>query len=363
MKRTYTLLLLFITIIGFGQAGNPASPYYDGFDFSQTGFALRYSLSDKVILTHTRLLTYQDAEDAIKIIDRDPLDQSNQTVLLVYGFSENICPENSIDYQDHRRRNRFDDGTSSCQWNREHTYPKSLGNPDLGTDGPGADVHHIRASDVSRNANRGNSKYGPGAGDSGYNGAYWYPGDEWKGDVARMMMYMYLRYGNQCLPKNVAVGNLVSSDINMVDLLLQWNAEDPVSEFEDIRNTYLGNTDNFFAQGNRNPFIDNPYLATLIWGGVPAENRWPNLSTNASFDWSSSISVYPNPTQNHQVKVSSNVAINTIQLINTSGQIVKEFNSFTSSDHEFTLDNLPNGFFFVKINSNEGDTIRKIIVN
>ena len=250
-----------------------------------------------------------------------------------------------------------------CLYNREHTFPKALGNPDLGTDGPGADVHHIRASDVSRNANRGNSKYGPGAGNSGYFGAYWYPGDEWKGDVARMMMYMYLRYGNQCLPKNVAVGNLVSTDINMVDLLLQWNAEDPVSDFEDKRNTYLGNTDNFFAQGNRNPFIDNPYLATLIWGGTPAENRWPNLSTNASFDWSSSVSVYPNPTQNHEVKVSSNVAINAIQLINTSGQIVKEYKTFTNSDHEFTLDNLPNGFFFIKINSNEGTTIRKVIVN
>jgi endonuclease I len=363
MKITYSLLFSFFTIIGFGQAGSPASPYYDGFDFSQTGAALRSSLSDKIISTHTRLLTYQDAEDAIKIIDRDPQDLSNQTVLLVYGFSENKCPENSIDFPDHRRRNRVDDGTNSCQWNREHTYPKSRGIPDLGTDGPGADVHHIRASDVSRNANRGNSKFGPGSGNSGYFNGNWYPGDEWKGDIARMMMYMYLRYGNQCLPNNVAVGNLVSTDNNMVDLLLQWNAEDPVSEFEDRRNTYLGNSDNFFAQGNRNPFIDNPYLATLIWGGMTAENRWVSLSTTASFDWSSSVTVYPNPTQNHEVKVSSPVSINTIQLISVNGQIVKEFSTFTNSDHEFTLNNLPNGFFFVKINSNEGATIRKIIVN
>lgn len=363
MKITYTLLLSFISILGLAQAGSPASPYYDGFDFTQTGSTLQFSLSDKIISTHTRLLTYQDAEDAIKIIDRDPQDESNQTVLLVYGFSENKCPENSADFPDHRRRNRFDDGTNSCQWNREHTYPKSRGIPDLGTDGPGADVHHLRASDVNRNADRGNSKFGPGDGNSGYFNGYWYPGDEWKGDIARMMMYMYLRYENQCLPKNVAVGNLVSSDINMVDLLLQWNVEDPVSEFEDKRNTYLGNTDNFFAQGNRNPFIDNPYLATLIWGGTPAENRWPSLSTNASFDWSSSISVYPNPTQNHEVKVSSNIAIKAIQLINTNGQIVKEYKTFSNADHEVTLDNLPTGFFFVKINSNEGSTIRKVIVH
>jgi hypothetical protein len=145
---------------------------------------------------------------------------------------------------------------------------------------------------VNRNSDRGSLKFGPGSGNSGNFGGAWYPGDEWKGDIARMMMYMYLHYGNQCLPRNVGVGNLVSTDNNMVDLFLQWNAEDPVSEFEDKRNTYLGNTDNFFAQGNRNPFIDNPYLATLIWGGTPAENRWPGLSTTSNFDLFSSVTVY-----------------------------------------------------------------------
>jgi endonuclease I len=58
-----------------------------------------------------------------------------------------------------------------------------------------------------------------------------YPGDEWKGDVARMVMYMYVRYGNQCLPNVVAQGsNAFSADIP--DILLQWNVEDPVSQFE-----------------------------------------------------------------------------------------------------------------------------------
>jgi endonuclease I len=42
-----------------------------------------------------------------------------------------------------------------------------------------------------------------------------------------------------------------------------------VSLFEEQRNNVIEG-----AQGNRNPFIDNPYLATLIWGGNPAENKW-----------------------------------------------------------------------------------------
>ncbi|MGB8704779.1 MAG: endonuclease [Gillisia sp.] len=54
-----------------------------------------------------------------------------------------------------------------------------------------------------------------------------------------------------------------------MDLFLKWNREDPVSIFEIQRNNVIEG-----AQGNRNPFIDNPYIATLIWGGTPAENRW-----------------------------------------------------------------------------------------
>jgi endonuclease I len=363
MKKIYTTIIVFLYSFGFAQQGSPASPYYDGFDFSQTGAALRQSLSDKIITTHTVLLTYQDAEDAIKIVDRDPTDLSNQTVLLVYGFSDNICPDNSSDYTDHRRRNRFDDGTGFCQWNREHTYPRSRGIPDLGSEGPGADVHHLRASDVNRNSDRGSLKFGPGSGNSGNFGGAWYPGDEWKGDIARMMMYMYLHYGNQCLPRNVGVGNLVSTDNNMVDLFLQWNAEDPVSEFEDKRNTYLGNTDNFFAQGNRNPFIDNPYLATLIWGGTPAENRWPALSTTTSVDLFSSVTVYPNPTQNNQVNITSDIPFDSIQLLNTNGQLVQEYKNPAAINQSYTLENLPQGFYFIKLNTKSQTTTRKVIVN
>ena len=82
-----------------------------------------------------------------------------------------------------------------------------------------------------------------------------------------MMMYMYVRYGNQTLPKNVCIGTISISDPNMVDLLLQWNVDDPVSDFEKQRNPILE-----VLQGNRNPFIDNPAFATEIWGGPQAED-------------------------------------------------------------------------------------------
>ena len=361
MKKFLGAALLLNLAIGFAQNGTPAA-YYSGFDFNLTATALRDALAQKVIDTHIHPLTYQQAEDAIKIVDTDPNDSDN--VFLIYGFSSTMCPDNVSDHKDHRKRNKLDDGTGACQWNREHTFAKSLGNPDLGTDGPGSDVHHIRASDVDRNSDRGSRKFTTGSGNSGTVGAYWYPGDEWKGDIARMMMYMYLRYGNQCLPKNVCVGTTNSTDTNMIDLLLQWNAEDPVSEMEDDRNTYLGNAGNDYGQGNRNPFIDNPLLATVIWGGVAAENRWPGMFLGTtSFDLSNSVTVYPNPTTGNRISITSNTAIDMIELINVNGQLVQKIQKPLAVNHSYAIENLPKGFYFVKLTSNTQTTTKKVIVN
>ncbi len=92
-------------------------------------------------------------------------------------------------------------------------------------------------------------------------------------------MYMYMRYGAVCLPTAVGVGSKEFTEDDMIDLFLQWNVEDPVSDIEIARNEYHENTSNYAAQGNRNPFIDNPYLATRIWGGNSAEDRWDIIKT------------------------------------------------------------------------------------
>jgi len=108
------------------------------------------------------------------------------------------------------------------------------------------------------NSNRSNFPFVGGNGSNQLiNGNMWYPGDEWRGDVARMIMYLNIRYSE------------TFEKVGTLDLFLEWNAADPVSDFELQRNAIIQG-----AQGVRNPFIDNPYLATLIWGGTPAENKW-----------------------------------------------------------------------------------------
>jgi hypothetical protein len=175
-----------------------------------------------------------------------------------------------------------------------------------------------------------------------------------------MMMYMYLRYGDQCLPKNVGVGNTLATDSNMIDLFLQWNADDPVSAVEDQRNTYLGSTTNTYRQGNRNPFIDNPYLATLIWGGPAAQNRWPGLA-NVQFDALEAVGVYPNPSSG-TATIESGISIDDIQLLSISGQLVREVSHPVLDARRYQLDNLPKGFYLLRLTSGEKTSVRKLVV-
>ena len=135
----------------------------------------------------------------------------------------------------------------------------------------------------------------------------------------------------------------------MIDLFLQWNAEDPVSDFERQRNTFHENTSNQNAQGNRNPFIDNPILATRIWGGTKAEDSWgiyTNSDTEApsipkfisisnvttfSVDVSWTASTDNTATTSYDVFVDGNLAINTTDTSVT----IKGLNSNTN--YSFTV--------------------------
>ena len=364
------LLLILVSQLSFGQAGLPANPYYNGMNWAETGMMLKASLANKLTTKHTKFLTYSEDWNATQATDISPTNTND--VLLLYGFSSTTCPTSTTDDNDHRERNILSNGGgNSCQWNREHVYAKSLGTPLL-VDGAltsadsdaGEDAHHLRSCDVGRNGIRDNFKFATGSGNSSTVSGGWYPGNEWKGDVARMMMYMYLRYPTQCLPINVGTGAIVSSDSNMVNLFLQWNAEDPVSLYEDNRNTYHGNINNTFAQGNRNPFIDNPYLATVIWGGPVAENRWPTIFLSSqSFLAENAVSIYPNPTNSNEIEIATEEVITKLTLVSINGQIIKEIVNPIFNQNTYRINDLPQGFYFLQINAEKGSLTKKIIVN
>ncbi|TDL99389.1 MAG: endonuclease [Flavobacteriaceae bacterium] len=237
------------------------STYYKSIDFSKSPKEIQEDLSRLITQTHTRELSY--TPDVWKVLKKADLDlQDRSQVRLIYG-STNEDRDLTTDLLRDKDRTLKNNNNG---WNREHVYAKSVGNPNLGTEGPGSDAHHLRASDEKQNAKRSNLPFTDGKGAAYKDNNAWYPGDIWKGDVARMLMYMYLRYGERCDPNRMAEN---PNGDPMPELFLKWNAEDPVDDFERQRNQVIAN-----AQGNRNPFIDNPYLATLLWGGEPAQNTW-----------------------------------------------------------------------------------------
>ncbi|WP_428224956.1 endonuclease [Flavobacterium sp.] len=373
MKKLFITFLTYLIASQYtqGQAGTPASPYYNGFNWTLTSTSLRDALSSKITLTHTNKISYTPGVwEASKITDLDPEDPTNTNVLLIYGYDNtSICPTSTLDT--HRRRDKnANGGGNSCQWNREHVYAKSLGTPALIDGGSGAtsdageDAHHIRPADVDWNGNRADEKYTDSSGNSrDITTTTWYPGDEWKGDVARMILYMYLRYPTQCLPINVGVGTPMTTDSNMIDLFLKWNAEDPVSQVEDNRNTYHDSLETY-AQGNRNPFIDNPYLATVIWGGPVAQNRWPNVFLDQpEFSLTPIFDLYPNPTVNDKVILQSNQNIDQIEILSIQGQIIKTIINPPLENHQFALENLNKGLFFINVKSKNNTSCKKLIIN
>ncbi len=166
-----------------------------------------------------------------------------------------------------------DFSASAPGWNREHVWPKSLGG--FSTSGPGADVHHIRPDDVTTNSNRGNKKYGNVSGGTTstgtlassmvggtYNSNYYEPLDNVKGDVARICLYMYTRYGAD-YSKCSSITNVFQS----VDVLLDWMEKDPVDTWEMGRNDSCQS-----LTGSRNVFIDYPEYAWLLFGKDVPEN-------------------------------------------------------------------------------------------
>lgn len=128
--------------------------------------------------------------------------------------------------------------------NREHVWPNSkLGGA------PKYDLHNLRAAIVNTNSTRSNFPFGEGSGRWKLANAKFYPGDEHVGDVARIVLYIHVRYG------------LNLSSVGNLNMFLKWHEADPVSDFERARNNNIQD-----IQGSRNPFIDYPEYVTILLG-------------------------------------------------------------------------------------------------
>ncbi|MEP1489920.1 MAG: endonuclease [Algibacter sp.] len=236
-----TVTLTVITAINFNIPSELAD-YYEGVIFSEDSDLTLSETEFLTIISHTTILTYTQRHLYLYNADAD-INNSDNVTLMYTGES--------------RYWEEYTSGSnaySSQTFNTEHIFPQSK----LSADDAVTDLHHLRSCADDVNSLRSNYPFTTGSGANQLiDGNSWYPGDEWKGDVARMVLYLNIRYGETI------------SKVGTLEMFLQWNIDDPVSAFEEQRNNVI-----YAAQGNRNPFIDNPYIATLIWGGDAAENRW-----------------------------------------------------------------------------------------
>ena len=258
MYRTIFFLFFFYFSLSFSQEID----YYESTN-GLTGSNLRIALHD-LIDEHIEY-DYNTIKDILKQSDEDPSNSNN--IILIYTG-------NSID------KLNFASNGESDFWNREHIWAKSHGNfgpdGDWGDLGANTDAHHLKPVDASINSTRSNKDFDNG-GELVFNGSeetfcnasdYTFePRDEVKGDVARMIFYMDLRYEGGELEPDLEVVDYISlqesypsPEMGRLSTLLQWHEEDPPDNFERNRNEVI-----YSWQGNRNPFIDRPEFVNYIY--------------------------------------------------------------------------------------------------
>ncbi|WP_370225683.1 endonuclease [Mesoflavibacter sp.] len=322
--------------------------YYDSLD-GLSGAALEQALQDIIAdPTVVRAQTYTDVIDILKEADQNP-ENSNQ-IWMVYTEQGRA----KLDFQTN--------ASNIGKWNREHTFPRSLaGYNSIEADDTGdgidvfwtteadslrhgnSDAHALRAVDGQENSSRGNQHYGQYTGPSGNLGSF-------KGDVARSVLYMQIRYNGLSV-----VNGYPSTTGQMGDLatILDWHRNDPPDDFEMNRNNVVYNW-----QFNRNPFIDQPDLVEYIWGTNVGDTWNQNLSTD-TFE-TSFVKIYPNPTTD-KLYVSGKEQNYNISMFSSEGRLVLK--QQVANNNYIDL-KVASGLYLVKIETeNNQSLVKKILVD
>ena len=263
MKKTFSTLVLLV-LASFGLWAQIPNGYYNNAN-GKTGDELKIALHN--IIKGHHVVSYNGLLNAFAYTDCKPNGKiwdiySN----IEYSLSTGFCGE----YEQE----------GDC-WNREHTWPQSWFNESTT---PRSDLFHVYPTDGFVNGQRSNYPYGEvnhpiytsGNGSklgpcvtSGYSGRVFEPIDEYKGDIARGYFYMSVRYYSEDSDWSTSAMTNKSEILPWaMTMLLRWSDEDPVSDKEIARNNAV-----YGYQNNRNPFIDHPEYARMIWdpnwqGGV-----------------------------------------------------------------------------------------------
>ena len=376
MKRIFVFIFLFplcfFSQSNFGPPSNPTygvvqtnipQGYYDqanNLSSDELKEALHQIISNHVIFPYTSNST--DTWDILQESDQDPNENNNMILVYTGRSQEKGYRDGSGNYSQYENGN----GTQSNSWNREHIWPKSHGFPDE-DDNAYTDVHNLKPCDRSVNSSRGTKDFDFGgnqhseASDCLTDSDSWEPPDYVKGDIARILFYMVVRYDpgvdheNNTFDLelvNYTTPNNTEPILGKLSSLLDWHLSDPVDDFEINRNEII-----FGFQQNRNPFIDHPNLVNYLWGD------------NVGLVWNDNLTIpeneiiktiiYPNPSSGI-INFSSDMEDEIIEIFNLNGQII--LNKIIDSSNSVELD-LPSGIYFLRSNTKSGIYNSKLIIN
>jgi len=282
MKKIYSFFLLLVITASFAQI---PSGYYN--TATGTGYTLKTQLYN-IIKGHTDN-GYAGLYTTYQTSDVDNFYENDGTVLDMY--SENPSGTDPYNYSTGTTQRCGSYSVEGDCYNREHIIPQSVFNEQSPMV---ADAHFITPTDGKVNGIRSNYPHGTVASAtytsqnggklgsssvSGYSGTVFEPVNAFKGDIARMYFYFATRYENTVSGYSYAMFDGSSNKVfttAFLNVLLAWNAQDPVSAREIARNNAI-----YTRQNNRNPYIDHPEYVNQIWGGTPSgDTQVPTAPTS-----------------------------------------------------------------------------------
>lgn len=359
MKHNYLFLTLLLSAFTFGQA---PTGYYDS--ATGSGFTLKSQLETIIDdvndnngqVYHDNGVTYSQLWTLYQTSDVRP-DGKVWEMYSNCNFTFGTDQDNGTG------------GSNECdKYNREHSFPRSWFGDDQGHP-IFADAFHVIPSDKKVNGIRGNLAFGEVANANyttlnnskrgtssivGPTGNVFEPANEFKGDIARGLFYVAVRYQDD-------IGSWETNDTDgdsMLDgssdkvfeqwalvMLYNWHINDPVSQKEIDRNNAI-----FGHQDNRNPFIDNPQYVQDIWQDV--------LSVNQP-EYVQSVTLYPNPVSTNTFYLSTTSNLD-IKIYDVLGKLVLE-HKVTPNDSNVDISRLNSGIYIVNIISGNQSTTKKLI--
>ena len=294
IKTLLIVGLLFSVVNIFAQI---PTGYYDG-TVGLTGAALKTKLS-QIITNGHQTKSYDNLYNGYPSTDTDNYYEKDGSVLDIY--SENPKGTDPYVYQHGSKQCGNYKVEGDC-YNREHIFPQGYFNS---ASPMVSDIHHVVPTDGKVNGYRSSfpfgkvgsanfvsengSKRGTSASPN-YSGTVFEPIDEFKGDVARMILYFATRYESKLssFKDNDILTNSAFPGVEDWELAVfkEWHTNDPVSQREIDRNNAA-----YTYQRNRNPFIDQPEYVALIWGTTTPDTEAPSTPTNLIVTGSTSSTI------------------------------------------------------------------------